>query len=32
VRLAPMIAELVSQHLQGAPPEPCLDGCCLGFK
>ncbi len=30
VRLAPMIAELVSQHLEGAPPEPCPDGCCLG--
>jgi protoporphyrin/coproporphyrin ferrochelatase len=29
VKLAPMIAELVRAHLDGAAPEPCPDGCCL---
>jgi len=27
--LAPMIAELVSEHLAGAAPEPCAAGCCM---
>ena len=29
VRLAPMIAELVRAHLDGAAPQPCPAGCCL---
>jgi ferrochelatase len=28
--LAPMIEELVRAHLEGAAPEPCPAGCCLG--
>jgi ferrochelatase len=31
-KLAPMIADLVRQHLEGAPPEPCAAGCCLGWR
>jgi ferrochelatase len=27
--LAPMIAELVREHLAGAAPEPCAAGCCM---
>jgi len=30
VRLAPMIGELVREHLAGAAPLPCPAGCCLG--
>ncbi|HEY1627294.1 MAG TPA: ferrochelatase [Streptosporangiaceae bacterium] len=29
VRLAPMIGELVRQHLAGDAPVPCPAGCCL---
>jgi protoporphyrin/coproporphyrin ferrochelatase len=27
--LAPMIADLVREHLAGAAPEPCAAGCCM---
>jgi protoporphyrin/coproporphyrin ferrochelatase len=30
--LAPMIAQLVREHTEGAAPEPCPAGCCLGFR
>jgi len=31
VKLAPMIGELVRQHLAGTAPEPCPANCCLGL-
>jgi ferrochelatase len=31
-KIAPMIADLVRQHLDGAPPEPCPAGCCLAHR
>jgi protoporphyrin/coproporphyrin ferrochelatase len=30
--LAPMIEQLVREHLDGAAPEPCPAGCCLGSR
>jgi ferrochelatase len=32
VKLAPMIGELVRQHLAGTAPEPCPAGCCLSQR